>query len=68
MFYSVGPDGRDDGGVCNRKEITAPGTDIVFRLWDPAQRRQPARELLPKPTEVQGCEEPGIPSGMPMSP
>jgi hypothetical protein len=52
LIYSVGPDERDNGGACNREDIKAPGTDLVFRLWNPPKRRQPAAELLPKPDEV----------------
>jgi hypothetical protein len=51
IVYSVGPDGQDDGGAMNRKNITAPGTDLCFRLWDVASRRQAAAELLPIPDE-----------------
>lgn len=40
-IYSVGPDGKDDGGKLDRKNRTAPGTDMVFRLWDTAHRRRP---------------------------
>jgi hypothetical protein len=51
IVYSVGPDGQDDGGALNRKNIIAPGTDLGFRLWDVAARRQPAAEALPLPDE-----------------
>jgi hypothetical protein len=36
IVYSVGKDGRDDGGDVQR--------DIVFRLWNVEQRRQPAEQ------------------------
>jgi type II secretory pathway pseudopilin PulG len=39
--YSIGPDGKDNGGKMDRQNPTAPGTDIGFRLWDAAKRRQP---------------------------
>jgi len=38
--YSIGPDGEDNGGKMDRQNPVAPGTDIGFRLWDVAQRRQ----------------------------
>ena len=41
LIYSVGPDGKDDGGKINRKDLVAPGTDMGFRLWNPDRRRQP---------------------------
>jgi hypothetical protein len=40
-IYSVGPDGKDDGGKLDRKNYTAPGNDMVSRLWDVNQRRRP---------------------------
>ena len=40
--YSVGPDGEDNGGKMDRQNPTTPGTDLGFRLWDVARRRQPA--------------------------
>ncbi len=42
MVYSVGLDGKDDGGRLDR-DATKPGTDRGFRLWDVPQRRQPPR-------------------------
>jgi hypothetical protein len=51
IVYSVGPDGRDDGGALNRRNTVAPGTDLGFRLWDVTARRQPAAEALPPPDE-----------------
>jgi hypothetical protein len=41
VVYSVGPDGKDDGGHLNRQNLLAPGSDLGFRLWDVDQRRQP---------------------------
>jgi hypothetical protein len=41
VVYSVGPDGEDNGGKLDREKPDTPGTDIGFRLWDVAQRRQP---------------------------
>jgi hypothetical protein len=49
IVYSVGPDGRDNGGAQNREKPTAEGTDLGFRLWDAAARRRPAAEALPPP-------------------
>jgi hypothetical protein len=49
VIYAVGPDGVDDGGNLDRKMKFARGTDLGFRLWDVAKRRQPP--LLPKPRD-----------------
>jgi hypothetical protein len=43
IVYSVGPDHADDGGNIDRKNPTAPGTDIGFRLWNPDKRSQPSK-------------------------
>jgi hypothetical protein len=51
IVYSIGPDGQDNGGAMNRARPTAEGTDLGFRLWDAAARRQPAAEALPPPDE-----------------
>jgi hypothetical protein len=40
LIYSVGPDRKDDGGKIDRKNYTAPGTDMGFRLWNVEHRRQ----------------------------
>jgi hypothetical protein len=42
VVYSVGLDGRDDGGKLHPWNPEAPGTDLGFRLWDADKRRQPA--------------------------
>jgi hypothetical protein len=43
VIYSVGPDGKDDGGKINRqKRSLAPGSDWGFQLWDVARRHQPS--------------------------
>jgi hypothetical protein len=47
VIYSVGPDGIDDNGKIDRKNITAKGTDIGFRLWNVPQRRQAPSAKLP---------------------
>ncbi len=41
IFYSIGPDGVDDGGTLDPKKNFGPGTDIGIRLWDVSKRRQP---------------------------
>jgi hypothetical protein len=41
--YSVGPDGKDDGGVIAPRDLgRKEGPDLGFRLWDVAARRRPA--------------------------
>jgi hypothetical protein len=46
VIYSVGPDGKDNGGLMNRKgDPTKSGFDSGFQLWDVDKRRQPP----PKP-------------------
>jgi hypothetical protein len=46
VVYSVGPDGRDDGGLFRQPAATSSGSaqpcDYGIRLWNPDQRRQPA--------------------------
>jgi hypothetical protein len=49
VIYSVGPDKEDDLGNIDRKHLKAPGTDLGFRLWDPAQRRQPPPPKAARP-------------------
>jgi hypothetical protein len=39
--YSVGPDGVDDGGKIEPQSGDKKGSDLVFRLWPVAKRRQP---------------------------
>jgi hypothetical protein len=53
VVYSIGPDGEDNGGKMDRQNPTAPGTDLGFRLWDAAKRRQPPvpSKSLPEPDE-----------------
>jgi hypothetical protein len=43
VIYSVGPDGQDDGGILNRLNFMAKGTDLGFQLWDVSERWQPWR-------------------------
>jgi hypothetical protein len=59
VIYSIGPDGEDNGGHLDFKKPTAAGTDVGFRLWDPAKRRQPPAP--PKPTPEPGEMPPGDP-------
>jgi hypothetical protein len=44
VVYSVGPDGKDDGGAFDTLNTHKDGTDLGFRLWDVARRRQAPRE------------------------
>jgi hypothetical protein len=56
VIYSVGPDGQDNGGKLDPHNPVAPGTDLGFRLWDVAQRRQPPDAA--KPLGEPGAEAP----------
>jgi type II secretory pathway pseudopilin PulG len=51
--YSSGPDSEDNGGKMDRQHPLTAGTDIGFRLWDVAKRRQPPvpSKPLPEPNE-----------------
>jgi hypothetical protein len=49
-IYSVGPDLTDDGGTIDRKTNNFAKTDIGFRLFDPAARRQEAKSR-PEPAK-----------------
>jgi hypothetical protein len=40
VIYSLGPDSKDDSGELADDFPPRGGTDIGFRLWDPAHRRQ----------------------------
>ncbi|CAN5487015.1 hypothetical protein BH10PLA2_BH10PLA2_32460 [soil metagenome] len=46
IVYALGADRTDNGGQIDDKPFQ-PGSDIGFRLFEPAKRRQPAR-LVPK--------------------
>jgi hypothetical protein len=59
VIYSVGSDGEDNGGRLDFRKPTAAGTDIGFRLWDVAQRRQPPAP--PKPLAEPDERPPGGP-------
>jgi hypothetical protein len=60
--YSVGADGRDDGGrVPDGPDAKAPGTDVGFRLYDPKARGLPAAHQPPADalaTQVEAGPEP----------
>lgn len=59
VIYSVGQDGVDNGGKIDRERSgTSPGTDIGFRLWDTAQRRQPPKPKPPAPQQAPGMAPP----------
>jgi hypothetical protein len=53
VVYSVGPDGQDDGGKIVRNANPPSGADIGFRLWNVAQRRQPAPPPPAAPDQPQ---------------
>jgi hypothetical protein len=67
FIYSVGFDGRDDGGKIDTQLRIRDGADVGFRLWDVARRRQPAptkpaRKPSPgndPPSEGEPPREPG---------
>lgn len=44
VIYSVGQDGRDNGGDLDPEHRNQSHADIGFRLWDVAKRRQPPRQ------------------------
>jgi hypothetical protein len=52
IIYSVGEDGRDDGGDTQPRPGKSVPRDIVFTLWNVDQRRQP-----PKPPEPPAADE-----------
>jgi hypothetical protein len=48
VIYSVGLDGKDNGGKLNRQNPTAEGTEIGFQLWNVKHRREPWRPVVKK--------------------
>jgi hypothetical protein len=58
VVYSVGEDGKDDGGQVWYEEFAKP-KDVGWRLWDVKHRRQPPRPPAQPP------EGPGAPGGPP---
>jgi hypothetical protein len=59
VVYSIGPDGEDNGGKMDRQNPTSPGTDIGFRLWDAAKRRQPPATFKPAAGPGDAGKPPG---------
>jgi hypothetical protein len=54
-IYSVGKDGRDDGGeILNPAQADGKNSDLGLRLWDPKQRRLPA-----EPRKKEQDQDPG---------
>src|SRR5581483_1304546 len=49
VAYAVGADRADNGGAIDRDDPRAPNTDVGFRLWDPAARRQDLPPAAPRP-------------------
>lgn len=49
IVYTTGPDATDDGGklVPSDRAAQKPGSDLGFRLWDVATRRQPPLPVKP---------------------
>ena len=43
IVYSIGPDGKDDGGNRATLNTHKPGTDLGFRLWHADQRGVPRK-------------------------
>jgi hypothetical protein len=41
IVYSIGRDGKDDGGKLNNDSPFDPGFDLGYRLWNVEQRRAP---------------------------
>jgi hypothetical protein len=51
VIYSVGADGKDNGGTLIRPGSYSPEWDVGIRLWDVKHRRQPPpSEKLPMPS------------------
>ena len=49
VIYSAGPDLSEGDGRAKRKKPLDPGSDLAFRLWDVAHRRQPPAEPIAPP-------------------
>jgi len=43
LIYTVGEDGKDDGGRRVRIKAGSPDADVGFQLWDPERRHQTPR-------------------------
>jgi hypothetical protein len=50
VVYSVGEEGKDDGGQVRPEEHTQP-KDVGWRLWDVKHRRRPPRPVQKPPQE-----------------
>jgi hypothetical protein len=70
--YSVGVDESDDGGAYRPSApASEPGQDIVFRLYDPARRGQPAepersgldRRWFDRDEPVRNADDPPVEDG-----
>ena len=48
IFYSVGPNGKDDGGSLPRNGSPYLEGDTGYQLWDVAKRRRPASPIAPE--------------------
>jgi hypothetical protein len=59
VIYSLGPDGKDDGGKLDRRARPPAGADVGLRLWDVPARRQPPLDKGPGPPAP---ERPGGPA------
>jgi hypothetical protein len=47
LIYSIGPDGKDNGGDLGRDGSKKEDIDFGFQLWEPDKRRQPPAEKKP---------------------
>lgn len=58
VVYTVGPDGKDDGGaVYPDEKAEKKQTDYGIRLWDPTHRRAPAPPPEPKEGDLPPASE-----------
>jgi hypothetical protein len=49
VIYSIGPEGNYDGkALDDLRNVNESVVRVEFRLWDPAQRRQPPLPAKPK--------------------
>ena len=58
LIYSIGPDGKDDGGLVNRGHFQPAGSDVGFQLWDVSRRRQPPPAQAKPVTEADEDQAP----------
>ena len=64
VIYSIGQDGKDDGGQVSHTPAVPRPQEMGYRLWDVAKRRTPAK-MIPRNTAVPAI--PGAP-GDPVEP